>query len=120
MAKVWLDIETQFNLSNKQHYFWIQLINAIPKSWREKLHRSNCISDALSVYHHHLIKKNQLYSLDKCHSRELYCLQISLSNSKTRSQLYFEDLFQIKDIDWKHVYLLPRRVTVDTNLRVFQ
>ena len=82
--------------------------------------RSNRISDALSVYNHNLIKKNQIYSLDKCNSKELECLQISLNNSKTRSQLYFEDLFQIKDIDWKHVYLLPRRVTVDTNLRIFQ
>ena len=82
--------------------------------------RSNRISDALSVYNHNLIKKNQIYSLDKCNSKELECLQISLNNSKTRSQLYFEDLFQIKDIDWKHVYLLPRRFTVDTNLRIFQ
>ena len=32
MTKAWIDIKTQFNLSNKQHYFWIQLINAIPKS----------------------------------------------------------------------------------------
>ena len=96
------------------------MINAIPKSWTEELRRSNRISDALSVYDHHLIKKNQIYSLDKCRSKELYCLQIYLNNSKTRSQLYFEDLFQIKDIDWKHVYLLPRRVTVDTNLRIFQ
>ena len=107
-------------MSNKQHYFWIQLINAIPKSWKEELCRSNHILDAFSVYDHHLIKKNQIYSLDKCNSKELYCLQISLNNSKTRSQLYFEDLFQIKDIDWKHVYLLPRRVTMDTNLRIFQ
>ena len=67
-----------------------------------------------------VLKKNQVYSLDKCNSKELYCLQISLNNSKTRSQLYFEDLFQIKDIDRKHVYLLPRRFTVDTNLRIFQ
>ena len=50
----------------------------------------------------------------------LISLQVSLNNSKTRSQLYFENLFQNKDIDWKHVYLLPRRVTVDTNLRIFQ
>ena len=34
MAKAWSDIKTLFNLSNKQHYFWIQLINAIPKSWK--------------------------------------------------------------------------------------
>ena len=114
MAKGWLDIKTQFNLSNKQHYFWIQSINAILKSWKKEFHRHNRIPDALSVYDHRLIKKSQIHSLDQCSSKELYCLQISLNNSKTRSQLYFEDLFQIKDIDWKHVYLLPRRVTVDT------
>ena len=182
MTKAWLDIKTQFNLSNKQHYFWIQLINAIPKSWKEELRRSNHILDALSVYDHHLIRKNQIYSLDKCNSKlmaysvcffvffmlfffvllgflgvffsfimalckyyfeilfyvtfvfikekksinnfkkcnskELYCLQVSLNNSKTRSQLYFEDLFQIKDIDWKHLYLLPHLLTMDTNLSI--
>ena len=52
-------------------------------------------------------------------SNPVYCLQISINNSKTRSQLYFEDLFQNKDIDWKHDYLLPHRVTVDTNLCIF-
>ena len=114
MTKAWLDIKTQFNLSNKEHYFWIQLINAIPKSWKEELRRSNRISDALPVCDHHLIKSNQIYSLSKiksnqiyslskCNGKELYCLQISLNNSKTRSQLYFEDLFQNKGIDWKHI-----------------
>ena len=57
MAKAWLNIKTQFNLSNKQHYFSIQLINVISKSWKEELRRSNPISYALSVYDHHLIKK---------------------------------------------------------------
>ena len=69
IKKVWLDIKPQFILSNKQHYFWIQLINAIPKSWKEELRRSNHILDALSVYDHHLIRKNQIYSLDKCNSK---------------------------------------------------
>ena len=120
MAKAWLDIKIQFNLSNKQHYFWIQLINALPKSWKEELRRSNRISDALSVYDHHLIKSNQIYCLNKGNNKELYCLQMFLNNSKTRSQLYFEDLFQNKNNNWGHVYLLSRRVTVDTNLRIFQ
>ena len=84
MAKAWLDIKMQFNLSNKQHCFWIQLINAISKSWKEELRRNNRIPDALSVYYNHFIKKNQIYSLDKCNNKELYCLQISLHNSNTR------------------------------------
>ena len=44
LTKAWLDVKTQFNLSNKQHYFWIQFINALPKSWKEELRRSNRIS----------------------------------------------------------------------------
>ena len=90
------------------------------KSWEEKLCRSNRISDALSVNDHHLIKRNQMYSLDKCNNKELYCLQIFLNNSKTIPQLYFENLFQSKNIDWNHVYLLPRRVTMHTNQHNFQ
>ena len=35
MTKAWLDIKTQLSLSNKQHYFWILLINPIPKSWKK-------------------------------------------------------------------------------------
>ena len=119
MTKAWSGIKIQFDLSNKEHYFWIQLINAVPKSWKEELRRSNRISNALSMYNHHLIKRKQIYSLDKFNSKELYCLQIPVNSSKTRSKLYFEVLFQNDDIDWKHVYLLPRRVTVDTNLRIF-
>ena len=119
MTKGWLDIKRLFNLSNKQHYFCIQLINTISKSWKEELRRNNHISDALFVYDHHLIKSNQIHSLNKCKSKELYCLQISLNDSKTRSQLYFENLFQNKDIDWKHVYILPRRLNCGYKLPYF-
>ena len=119
MINAWSDIKTKFSLSKNQHYFWIQLINAIPKYWKEELFRSNRISDTLSMYDHHLIKRNNIYSSNKCNSKELYYLQIPLNNSKTRPQLYFEDLFQNKDTDWKHVYLLPPRVTVETNLHIF-
>ena len=79
-----------------------------------QLHRSNRISDALFVYDHHLIKSNKTYSLNKCNSKELYCLQISLNNSKTRSQLYFEDLFQKKDIDWKHIFYHVELLCIQT------
>ena len=63
MAREWLDIKTQSNLGNKQHYFWIQQINAMPKSWNEELRRSNHISNALSVYDHHWFLKKIKYIL---------------------------------------------------------
>ena len=60
VTKTWLDTKTQCNLSNKQHFFWIQLVTAIPKSWKEGRRRSNHIFDALSVYDHQVIKKSQV------------------------------------------------------------
>ena len=60
MRKAWLDIKTQFHLCKKQYYFWVLLIDTIPRSWKEKLRKNNCISDTLSVYEHHLVKRNQI------------------------------------------------------------
>ena len=73
-----------------------------------------CISD------HHLIKKNNLYCLNKLGSRELYQIQISEKYEQPTSQLYYERYFNKFDFDWKLIYLLPRMITVDTKLRVFQ
>ena len=35
-------------------------------------------------------------------------------------QIYSEKLFPNKEIEWKCIYPMPRRVTIDTNLRIFQ
>ena len=36
------------------------------------------------------------------------------------AKTYFENLFSNFNYDRKRIYLLPRRVTLDTNLRMFQ
>ena len=58
--------------------------------------------------------------MNKLGSRELYQIQISKKYKKSISQLYYKEYFNNFDFDWKSVYLLPRMVTVDTKLRVFQ
>ena len=45
---------------------------------------------------------------------------IDANNIKPTSQTYFENLFPNFKSDWKSIYLLPRRVTIDTNLGMFQ
>ena len=64
------------------------------------------------------LKKYQIYSLSKCSSKELYSLQVSLNDTKTESQIYFAKNFPNKEIDRKCVYLMPCRVTIETNLHV--
>ena len=67
-----------------------------------------------------MIKKNQILSLNKLNSATLYEILIDANNIKPTSQTYFENLFSNFKPDWKSIYLLPRRVTLDTNLRMFQ
>ena len=67
-----------------------------------------------------MIKKHQILSLNKLNSATLYEILIEANKIKPTSQTYFENLFSNFNLDWKSIYLLPRRVTLDTNLRMFQ
>ena len=56
----------------------------------------------------------------KTKSRELYNLQLILNVEKPTAQTYFEKKIQNRKLEWKDIYTLPRRVTINTNLRIFQ
>ena len=107
-------------LKKKKYFKWFQLIHAIPKSWKKniKIDQGNCRN--LLYLNHHLIKNNQIYSIEKLKANELYPLSISLRNAVPTSQKYFENIFPSLPFTWKDVYILPRIVTINTRLRVFQ
>ena len=58
--------------------------------------------------------------MNKLNSATLYEILIDANKIKATSQTYFENLFPNFKPDWKSFYLLPRRVALDTNLRMFQ
>ena len=55
---------------------WFQLIQVLPREWKEAIpiHDGNLIN--LLIQDHHLIKKNQMPCLTKLNSNELYKIQI--------------------------------------------
>ena len=69
---------------------------------------------------HHLKKNYQIYCRNKLSSKEVYSILIEYSDSKPCSQLYYKNVFQNANLDWKTIYMLPRIVTKDSRLRVFQ
>ena len=73
----------------------------------------------LVIQDHHL-KKHQILSLNKLNSATSYETLIDANNIKPTSQTHFENLFPNFKPDWKSIYKLPRRVSLDTNLRIFQ
>ena len=76
--------------------------------------------NSLIINEDHLIKKHQIYCLEKLNSSELHNMQFLLKVEKPNSQTYFEKSFQNLELEWKDIYNLPRRVTINTNLRIFQ
>ena len=119
--KSWDFLKTEFFLTEKLKFQWMQLIHALPKPWREglKLIEGNEINN-LFIQDHHLIKRNNVYILEKLNSRELYNMQMALKYTKQVSQSYYENKFPQLEYDWRKIYTLPRIATCDSNLRVFQ
>ena len=68
---------------------------------------------------YHLVKKKNLISPDKLHCGELYNILVCISQHKSTSQIYFENLFREQDLNWKKIYLLPRKVSLDCYVRSF-
>ena len=88
--------------------------------WKDILRNYTEYINNLVFQDHRLIKKHQILFLNKLNSATLYEIFIDANNIKPTSQTYFENLFSNFKPDWKSIYLLPRRVTLDTNLRMFQ
>ena len=80
--------------------------------------RGNCKN--IIYLNHHLIKNNQIFAIDKLIPKELYSLSIFLKNELHTSQKYFCSIFPNLQVEWKKIYLLPPKVSNDTNLRMFQ
>ena len=68
----------------------------------------------------HHDKKHQIFSLSKLNSATLHEILIDANKAKLTSQTYFENLFSSFKPNWKSIYFIPRRVTLDTNLGMLQ
>ena len=100
--KSWDTIKYEYNLTNKV------------------LNKDLGLSVNLTIFDHNLIKNYQLYTLDKLISKELYNISLCSLYEKPTSQSYYEKLHETTNLNWKKIYILSRKVSIDTNLRMFQ
>ena len=94
-------------------------MHTISCAWKEMFLECGNNND-LIIKEHHLIQKHQIYCLEKLNSRELYNMQLILQVEKPTAQTYFKKIFQNPELEWKDMYTLPRCVTINTNLHIFQ
>ena len=118
--KTWQKLLSDFQLTLKSYFKWFQLILAIPRPWKLAVlnDKRNCKN--IIYLNHHLINNNQLLAIEKLIQKELYSLSIVLKNELPTPQKYFCNIFRNLQVESKKIYFLPRKVSNDTNLRMFQ
>ena len=93
-------------------FIYNQIIHSIPKSWKDALTANLENIKNLVFEGHHLIRSHQIYCLNKLNRKEIYSILTESSDSKP-SQLYYKNVFENSNLDWKTIYMLPRTVTKD-------
>ena len=107
-------------------YFLASTCSALPQEWHRalKVTKTAVVSNAqhvdLSSFSLHL--EGEKVDVEKLQSRSLYERLISkISTKPTATKKYNEDFnTEAFHLDWKRIYSLPFKVTLDTKLREFQ
>ena len=119
--KSWETLKNEYHLDNKLYFQWMQLIQAIPLIWKQKINDSEKnVEKSYVVQDHHLIKNTRIISLDKLTTTEISLVLLLSSGNTPTSQKYFRRVFPNENFDWKKIYILPRLVTINSFQRNFQ
>ena len=100
------------------------MINSIPKDWRLIIKKalpgeSGKLQLDVTKYSCSVNKKMIPIKLLTC--QIIYFRFVQNLKSQPTSAKYFEKKLQPQDnINWNHVFLLPRKVTIESNMRIFQ
>ena len=68
--KGWNLLKEEFCLNDKHKIQWIQIVNSLPKQWKETIKQDKGESNNLIIQDHHLIKNYQ-ERLNKLESKEV-------------------------------------------------
>ena len=112
--KTWEQITRQFKIHKNLNFKWIQLVHAIPNYWRKTLIENTTNIQNLNYLNHHLMKSNQIHSVEKLTAKELYLISLQYETTTQTSQNYFEITFKELTLQWKHIYNVPRVITISS------
>ena len=58
--KPWENIKIEFHLKDTQKIYWLQIIDALSKSWKDTILKDKGNTKNLVIFDHHIIRKSQL------------------------------------------------------------
>ena len=118
--KPWKDLKIEFHLKDTRKIYWLQIIDALPKTWKDIILNNKGNAKGLVIFDHHIVRNSQIHSLNKLTSKQLYLILVEANTVKPTAQDYFENLFETSQFNWKKIYFLIRNTTLITKARMFQ
>ena len=112
--ETWEQITHESNFDKNFYFEWIQLVHTIPNHWKKKLTENTTNNQNLSYLNHHLIKSNQIHSVENLTAKQLYLISLQHETATPTSQKYFESTFRDLTLQWKHIYTLSRITTTNS------
>ena len=62
--KHWEDIKRKFHLKKTQQLYWLQIIDALPKSWKDATLKDKGNAKDLVIFDYHIVRKSKIRSLN--------------------------------------------------------
>ena len=84
--KPWKDLKIEFHLKDTHKIYWLQIIDALPKTWKDVILKDKGNAKYLVIFDHHVVRNSQMCSLKK----ELYLILVEAKAVKPTAQDYFE------------------------------
>ena len=114
------DLKKKSHLRDTHKIYWLQIIDALPKTWKDIILKDKGNAKNLVIFDHHTVRNSQIHSLNKLTSKELYLILVEANTVKPTAQDYFENLFETSQFNWKKKNFLIHNTTLDTKARMFQ
>ena len=115
-AKSWRELTEEYNLHVGSYMVWLSMIKSIPRTWKDILKHQENENDLSGLISLEGIE-GTLYS--KLSSKVIYKALVANVFQRPSAQDTIQKRTD-RNIDWKKVYMIPRKCTIDSHTRIFQ
>ena len=113
-------------VSSCDYLLLIGLSKGLPDTWKAllKSYTANTppqtASNPFTIAEFSLNHNGANINLNKLTSHKLYWILVEQIRVYPTAKLKYESLFNDQNLDWKEIYLIPHKVTLDIGIRIFQ
>ena len=122
----WLSVKSKFNLVEKLHFKWFQLVKVISDKWANIMKTGIGSTQDLNNEKFSIMINSSHVSITQLTSKCIYMHIVNKIATVPTAQRWFEHNLKLEqnqdsyDFDWNKIYMLPRKSTIDSRTRVFQ